>query len=39
MFRKIFRNLKKMWIMIFMLVTFSPAVLSQCQRVLNKYIE
>jgi hypothetical protein len=39
MFKKIFRILKKMWIITFMFLTFTPALLSQCQRVIDRTIE
>jgi hypothetical protein len=39
MFKKLSRNLKKIWIMIFLFVTFTPALLTQCQKVIFKTIE
>ncbi len=39
MYKKLFRRIKKAWILLFMFVTFTPQVLAQCQRIAARTIE
>jgi hypothetical protein len=39
MFKKFVHRIKKAWILLFMLVTFTPQVLAHCQRIADRYIE